>query len=75
MIITLPTYMSLLDWAAQINLDLDAYGAFGRLDNPEKWQDWGMQFINNTTIGRNLPNPYYFNDWKEWAERLVGALS
>jgi hypothetical protein len=75
MIITLPTYMSLLDWAAQINLDLDSYGAFGRLDNPEKWQDWGMQFINNTTLGRNLPNPYYFNDWKEWAERLVGALS
>lgn len=75
MIITLPTYMSLPDWAAQINLDLDAYGAFGRLDNPEKWQDWGMQFINNTTLGRNLPNPYQFTDWKEWAERLVGALS
>jgi hypothetical protein len=75
MIITMPTNMELLDWAAQINLDLDAFGAFGRLDNPDRWQDWGMQFLNNTTIGRNLPIPYGFTDWKEWAERLVGALS
>jgi hypothetical protein len=75
MIITLPTNMELLDWAAQINLDLDAFGAFGRLDNPDQWQNWGMQFLNNTTIGRNLPIPYGFTDWREWAERLVGALS
>lgn len=75
MIITMPTNMELLDWAAQINLDLDSFGAFGRLDNPDRWQDWGMQFLNNTTIGRNLPIPYGFTDWKEWAERLVGALS
>jgi hypothetical protein len=75
MIITMPTNMELLDWAAQINLDLDSFGAFGRLDNPDRWQDWGMQFLNNTTIGRNLPVPYGFTDWREWAERLVGALS
>ena len=35
--------------------------------------DWA--FLNNTTIGRNLPIPYVFTDWREWAERLVGALS
>lgn len=73
--ITLPTNMTLLDWASQLVIDLDAFGAFGRLDNPERWQDWAMQFLNNTTIGRNLPNPYYFTDWKEWAERLVGAMT
>ena len=75
MIITRPTGMELLDWASQISIDLDAYGSFGRLDNPDKWQDWGMQFLNNTTIGRNLPIPYCFTDWREWAERLVGSLS
>lgn len=75
MIITRPTGMELLDWASQISIDLDAYGSFGRLDNPHKWQDWGMQFLNNTTIGRNLPIPYGFTDWREWAERLVGSLS
>lgn len=75
MIITLPIGMELLDWASQIILDLDSYGSFGRLEDPALWQDWGVQFLNNTTIGRNLPNPYGFTDWKEWAERLVGALS
>lgn len=75
MIVTLPIGMELLDWASQIVLDLDPYGSFGRLQDPDRWQDWGMQFLNNTTIGRNLPIPYGFTDWREWAERLVGALS
>jgi hypothetical protein len=75
MIITMPTGMELLDWASQIIIDLDAYGSFGRLDDANHWRDWGMQFLNNTTIGRNLPIPYGFTDWREWAERLVGALS
>jgi hypothetical protein len=34
-----------------------------------------MQLLNNTTLGRNLPNPYNFTEWKDWAERLCGALS
>lgn len=75
MIITLPTGMELMDWASQVIIELDAYGSFGRLDDPNRWQDWGMQFLNNTTIGRNLPIPYGFTDWREWAERLVGSLS
>lgn len=75
MIITRPTGMALEDWAGQIIIDLDSFGAFGRLQDPARWQDWGVQFLNSTSIGRNLPNPYQFTDWKEWAERLVGALS
>jgi hypothetical protein len=75
MIITLPTNMELLDWSSQVIIDLDAFGSFGRLEDPDQWQDWGVQFLNNTAIARNLPNPYGFNNWKEWAERLVGALS
>lgn len=73
--ITLPTNMALSDWADQIVLDLDPYGAFGRLDNVEKWQDWGVQFLNNTTIGKNIPHPYDFEDWREWAERFCQCLS
>lgn len=73
--ITRPSMMSLPDWANQIALDLDNYGAFGRLDDPEKWQDWAVQFLNNTSLGRNLPNPYDFTDWREWAERLSQLLA
>ena len=73
--ITLPTNMRLEDWASQVTIDLDTYGSFGRLENPTDWQNWAMQFLNNTTLGRNFPNPYHFTDWREWAERFTQALS
>ena len=68
--ITLPTGMGLRDWADQVALDLDNSGAFGRLDDVENWQNWAMQFLNNTTLGRNFPIPYDFDDWRDWAERF-----
>lgn len=67
--------MALRDWADQIVLDLETYGAFGRLDDDARWQDWALQFFNNTTLGRNLPNPYQFTDWREWAERFIQMLA
>jgi hypothetical protein len=74
-IITLPKHMEVTDWAAQVALDLDPYGSFGRLDNPDNWQNWAMQFLNNTTLGRNFPNPYGFENWQDWAERFCQTLS
>lgn len=70
-----PVGIGLLDWADQVVLDLSAYGVSGKLEDPELWRDWAVQFLNNTKLGRNLPNPYHFEDWREWAERLTGALS
>lgn len=74
MIITRPSGMMMRDWADQIVLDLDSYGSFGKL-NDENWQDWGVQFLNNSTLGKNLPNPYAYENWAEWAERLCQILT
>ena len=71
--LTLPTGIQLQDWADQVALDLDSYGALGRLDDVDNWQNWAMQFLNNTTLGRNFPLPYDFDDWREWAERFCQA--
>ena len=68
--ITLPVGMTLRDWADQISLDLDKYGAFGRLDDETKWQDWAMQFLNNTSLKNNFPIPYDYQNWQEWAQRF-----
>jgi hypothetical protein len=73
--ITSPKYMSLLDWADQMCLDLDQFGAVGRLMQESEWQDWAIQFYNNSALGRNLPNPYSFDNWNEWAERFSQSLS
>ena len=72
--ITLPTGMKLGDWADQVALDLDPYGAFGRLQDESQWQDWGMQFVNNATLRENIPIPYGFSDWKDWAERFCQVV-
>ena len=71
--ITIPTGLSLRDWADQISLDLDAFGAFGRLDVEENWQNWAMQFLNNTSLKENFPIPYQFTDCREWADRFCQA--
>ena len=72
--VTLPTGMSLRDWADQIALDLDSFGAFGRLDIEEQWQNWAMQFLNNMSLGNNFPLPYDSQNWREWAERFCQTL-
>jgi len=73
--VTRPQGMELLDWANQIVLDLDPYGSFGRLADESEWQDWAMQYFNNSSLGRNFPLPYDFSDWREWAERFVQVLT
>ena len=72
--VTLPTGMGLRDWADLIALDLDPYGAFGRLDDESNWQNWAMQFLNNMTLRENFPVPYNFDNWREWAERFCQTL-
>lgn len=70
-----PVGISLTDWCDQLVLDLSQYGVIGQLQDESEWREWAMQLLNNTTLGRNLPNPYNFTEWKEWAERLCGALA
>jgi len=70
--ITQPFMMTLSDWADQIVLDLDKYGPLIRLDDPEKWQDWAIQFCVISGLSqKNTPNPYQYDDWQKWAERMV----
>lgn len=74
MMITLPVNMTLQDWSDQVVLDLDKYGSFAKLIDDD-WRRWGIQFLANMGLGGyNLPNPYYFGDWPEWAERFCGAI-
>jgi hypothetical protein len=67
--ITRPTGMELRDWADQVTLDLDVYGPVSHITGDD-WQGWGVQFLSFGSIGKNLPNPYNFTDWRDWAERM-----
>lgn len=69
-----PTNMALRDWADAVSMDLGVYGVVGKLED-EDWRGWGVQFCNNVGIGKNMPNPYGFLDWRDWAERMCEVFA
>lgn len=75
MIITLPKNIGLRDWADQVSYDLNPYIVVQRLDNDDAWQDWAVQFVTTTGLsGYNVPSPYAFFKWNDWADGLCKAL-
>ena len=35
------------------------------------WRDWAMCIVGGQDrLGQDSPNPWEFDDWREWAERL-----
>lgn len=73
--ITLPVNIGLVDWADQITYDLDPYGSFGKLQSEMHWQDWAANLMNHVTVDENLPSPYQFDNWQDWAERFCQSLA
>ena len=69
-----PVNITLHDWADSVCIDLGIYGVVGRLQDDD-WQDWGVQFCNNVTIGKNMPSPYAYSDWQPWAERMCEVFA
>ncbi len=73
--VTLPVGISLLDWADQITLDLENQMQPRKLLNVLEWQDWAVQFtVYGTLPGDQPPNPYQFDNWRDWAERFCDAV-
>ena len=69
--VTLPVGIGLKDWANCLITDFIAFGAFDPLDDETKWHDWATQFLNATNLIEDFPDPYMYDDWREWAERFV----
>ena len=63
--------IGLKDWANCLITDFIAFGAFDPFDDETKWQDWATQFLNATNLIEDFPDPYMYDDWREWAERFV----
>jgi hypothetical protein len=41
----------------------------------DEWQDWAVQFVTATGLaGYNVPTPYAFFKWNDWADSLCKAL-
>jgi len=67
--------MDLQAWAHGVCSQLTNYSTVSNLTG-EDWRAWGMMFFNNPVLDAlSPPNPYQFDDWREWGERLGESLS
>jgi len=71
---TLPAFMGLRDWADAMAIDLQSYGIVPRLDDDD-WQNWAARLLQVLPQYNGLaPDPYAFDDWREWAVYFNDAL-
>lgn len=60
-----------IEWTDRMIPILDERIQMGRLFNNEDWQAWASGLLMfNQFSNLNLPNPYQFSDWKDWAMRF-----
>lgn len=70
-----PVGLTLPEWADAVILSLDISWPMGRLDAGDDWQTWAAGFVRAPDIAqRALPDPYQFDDWRDWAERAAPML-
>ncbi len=44
------------------------------LGDPDEWREWAMCVTGGQDpLGQDSPNPYEFDTWQEWAERLFAT--
>lgn len=66
-----PRGMDVVNWSSQVTLLLDKYGPIGVLREPEKWRAWASHVMIQIGLDRaDLPSPYVYDDWREWAYRF-----
>ena len=68
-----PHGMTVLDWSDSVILALDSAWSIPRLDDEERWQDWGVTLLR-AFAQRAIPDPYEFTDWRDWAMRAYPML-
>lgn len=64
------------EWAARAYEELVGDGCPLPL-RPDHWREWANSVIALPSLGRfePLPWPEMFNDWSEWAARMVEAVT
>lgn len=70
-----PQGLALKDWTDSLILTFGSTWSSERLDDEASWQDWATGFIRAPLFAqRDVPDPYQFDDWREWAMRVYPML-
>jgi len=70
-----PIRMTWQQWADAAILNLNDTYALGKAGGEDTWQDWAVGIVRAPTYAqRTLPDPYQFDDWREWAMLVFPML-
>lgn len=71
-----PRYIdSFEEWSDYMYPTLEQYGVIEQFTYGSDWKSWAAGLLSLNPIARlGVPQPYVFDDWQEWASRLIGAL-
>ncbi len=68
----IPTFT---EWADYMYPTLEEYGVVEQVTYGSDWKSWAAGLCSlNGLAQRSIPSPYQFDDWKDWAMRLISAL-
>lgn len=66
-----PRGLDVVAWSSLVTPLLDQYGPIGVLRQPEQWQEWASHVMIQIGLDVvDLPTPYAYSDWREWAFRF-----
>ena len=70
-----PRGLTLLQWADAVILSVGDAWSFDKLPSEDQWHDWAVGFVRASPFTqRNVPDPYEFSDWRDWAMRAYPFL-
>lgn len=71
-----PRYIdSFEEWSDFMYPTLEQYGVIEQFTYGSDWKSWAAGLLSLNPIAQlGVPQPYVFDDWQEWASRLIGAL-
>lgn len=68
-----PRGMSLREYADAVIFTVRDRWSLPRLDDEADWQSWATVVLR-AFAAQGPPNPYFFDDWRDWAERVYPML-
>lgn len=68
----IPTFQ---EWSDFMYPSLERYGVIEQFTTGSDWKSWAAGLLSLNPIARlGVPMPYQFDQWQDWAARLIEAL-
>lgn len=69
-----PTNISLLDWAAQLQIDFSGDDV-PLLFNESEWVEWSQRLVAcQSFVNNNVPDGNSYSNWHDWAQRVYDLM-